>query len=319
VSRVQCTGMWIAGSSPRLGTAPGASPRVGGRARGVSGPQQIRCPERSGSATLDPGGDSWGIHRFVRLFDRSTVRSVNQCAHSEVDRLARTSSLNESGFSWSSRSRAGLAGALMLAALVGCGGAAGQAGQSGHGGVHPAQPAGHTPAAATTGSPGQASHTQADVDFMQGMIAHHAQAIVMTGLVAGRSSRPDVQLLARRIDISQAEEIEIMQRWLAERGEEVPGTDDPHAHHGGHHGHENLMPGMLSEEELARLAASRGPEFDRLFLEYMIRHHEGALVMVQELFAAGGGQDSEMFQFASHVDGDQRIEIARMHRMLGQM
>jgi uncharacterized protein (DUF305 family) len=226
--------------------------------------------------------------------------------------------LNASGFSWSSRSRAGLTTAMVLAALAGCGGAAGQAGQSGHGGVHPAQPAGHSTATATVSRTTPSSHAQADVDFMQSMIAHHAQAILMTGLVAGRSSRPDVQLLARRIDISQAEEIEIMQRWLAERGEEVPAADDPHAHHG-HHGHEHLMPGMLTEEELARLAASRGPEFDRLFLEYMIRHHEGALVMVQELFAAGGGQDSEMFQFASHVDGDQRIEIARMHRMLGEL
>ncbi len=233
----------------------------------------------------------------------------------EVSRLARTNSFNADGFHMSSRARPGLATAMMLAALSGCGGAAGQAGQSG---VGPAQSAGQSTTIEQVTSADPSSYTRADVDFMQGMIAHHAQAIVMTGLVSGRSSRPDVQLLARRIDMSQAEEIEIMQRWLGERGEEVPSPDDPHAHHG-HHGHEMLMPGMLTEEELTRLAASRGLEFDRPFLEFMIRHHEGALVMVQQLFASGGGQDSEMFQFASHVDGDQRIEIARMHRLLGEM
>jgi uncharacterized protein (DUF305 family) len=219
------------------------------------------------------------------------------------------------GFHRSSLARAGVATALMVAALSGCGGAAGQPGLSG---VGPAQPTAQSIPMEQVTSADPSSYTRADVDFMQGMIAHHAQAIVMTGMVSGRSSRPDVQLLARRIDMSQAEEIEIMQRWLSERGEEVPSPDDAHAHHG-HHGHATLMPGMLTEEELARLAASRGPEFDRLFLEYMIRHHEGALVMVEELFASGGGQDSEMFQFASHVDGDQRIEISRMHRMLGEM
>ncbi len=235
--------------------------------------------------------------------------------------MARFNLLIPDGFDMSSRAQAGVSTAMLLVALAGCGGAAVQAGQSGHGGVQPAQPAGQSAMVGQAPSSDRSSYSRADVDFMQGMIAHHAQAIVMTGLVSGRSSRPDVQLLARRIDISQAEEIEIMQRWLGQRGEEVPSPDDPHAHHGhlAHQGHEMLMPGMLTEEELARLAASRGSEFDRLFLEFMIRHHEGALVMVQELFASGGGQDSEMFQFASHVDGDQRIEIARMHRLLGEM
>jgi len=173
-------------------------------------------------------------------------------------------------------------------------------------------------------APVRTGHSAADVHFMQGMIAHHAQALVMTELAPDRASREDVRLLARRIEVAQSSEIELMQRWLRARGEPVPevvagGTHDHHAHHAHHAGHGDhaLMPGMLTEQELERLAAASGPEFDRLFLEFMIRHHEGALVMVADLFAAeGGGHESEMFQFASEVDGDQRIEIERMRRML---
>ncbi|CAN5827460.1 hypothetical protein BH23GEM6_BH23GEM6_21980 [soil metagenome] len=178
------------------------------------------------------------------------------------------------------------------------------------------------PAAMGSSLSGSVRHTEADVRFMQGMIAHHAQAVEMTALVEGRSARRDVQLLARRISMSQAEEMELMENWLRAHGQDVPDGSDPQAHHGAHrgqHAHGELMPGMLSEAELAQLARLTGPEFDRLFLQYMIRHHEGALVMVADLFAAGGGQETEMFQFASHVDGDQRIEIARMHRLLSAM
>jgi uncharacterized protein (DUF305 family) len=118
--------------------------------------------------------------------------------------------------------------------------------------------------------------------------------------------------------------MEVMRRWLSERGEQVPEGMDHHHHHqpgAGHAGHgadsdHAPMPGMLTAAQLERLAAARGAEFDRLFLEAMIFHHEGALLMVAALFQAGGGQDPEVFQFASHVDGDQRIEIARMYRML---
>lgn len=160
---------------------------------------------------------------------------------------------------------------------------------------------------------GQPRHTGADVRFMQGMIAHHEQALEMAGLVPTRSSRDDIRLLARRIEISQADEIRMMQRWLEERGEEVPGADTHHHGAGTHH----AMPGMITGEEMARLAAATGAEFDRLLLEFMIRHHEGALVMVSDLFTRqGAGQEGEIFQFASHVAGDQQIEIARMRRML---
>lgn len=163
-------------------------------------------------------------------------------------------------------------------------------------------------------------HVQADVQFMQHMIAHHRQALEMTALVPGRSGRDDVRALARRIELSQDDEIRLMERWLQRRGEPLP---DPHAHH--HHGHGTHgqeaeappMPGMLTAEQLTRLAAAGGAEFDRLFLEYMIFHHEGALVMVAELLAAeGAAQEAEIHQFASHVESDQRIEIERMRRML---
>lgn len=163
-------------------------------------------------------------------------------------------------------------------------------------------------AAADTGR----SYSRADVRFMQGMIAHHGQALAMTALVPGRAGRTDLPLLAERIEVSQKDEIEKMQRWLRDRGEQVPAPAEHHHHDVG----QPLMPGMLTAEEMARLAAATGPMFDRLFLESMIRHHEGALVMVADLFASGGGQESEIYQFASDVDGDQRAEIDRMRRLL---
>ena len=153
--------------------------------------------------------------------------------------------------------------------------------------------------------------TPADVRFMQGMIGHHAQALEMAALLPERTDREDMRLLAKRIDVSQADEIKMMQRWLEARGQDVPG---PHAHHAAG---APLMPGMLTPEEMARLAAAKGDAFDHLFLELMIKHHEGALTMVKELYAtAGAGQESEMYAFASDVDADQRMEIDRMRGML---
>jgi uncharacterized protein (DUF305 family) len=157
----------------------------------------------------------------------------------------------------------------------------------------------------------QVQPTAADVRFMQGMIGHHAQALEMTELLASRTEREDMRLLGKRIEISQADEIKMMQDWLKSRGQELP---DPHAHH--QHG-ATLMPGMLTAEEMGRLAAAKGAEFDRLFLEFMIKHHEGALIMVEQLFSTpGAGQESEMFAFASDVEADQRMEIDRMGAML---
>jgi uncharacterized protein (DUF305 family) len=152
------------------------------------------------------------------------------------------------------------------------------------------------------------TYTAADVRFMQGMIGHHAQALEMSALVPSRSRSEDMRLLALRIEVSQEDEIKMMQRWLEVRGQDVPGL---HAHGA------TLMPGMLTAEEMNRLAAAKGAEFDRLFLEGMIKHHDGALVMVRELFSTpGAGQESEIFAFTSDVDADQRMEIERMGAML---
>jgi uncharacterized protein (DUF305 family) len=156
----------------------------------------------------------------------------------------------------------------------------------------------------------QVQHTPADVKFMQGMIGHHAQAIEMTALLPSRTTREDMKMLGLRISLSQEDEIKMMRHWLEARGAPLPSE---HAHHapGG------LMPGMLTPEEMARLAAAKGPAFDKLFLEGMIKHHEGALTMVKELFATeGAGQESDIFAFASDVDADQRMEIDRMIDML---
>ena len=185
------------------------------------------------------------------------------------------------------------------------------------------------PAIVQPGAPGQESRvvdaaqardlskvqfTPADVKFMQGMIHHHAQAIDMVTLLETRTQSEDMKRFALRIRLSQDDEIKMMRRWLEVRGQDVPGE---HAHHmpGA-----PLMPGMLTAEEMTRLAAAKGPEFDRLFLEGMIRHHAGAITMVQELFKTpGAGQDSEIYAFASDVDADQRMEIERMGAMLAMM
>jgi uncharacterized protein (DUF305 family) len=155
------------------------------------------------------------------------------------------------------------------------------------------------------------SFTNADVRFMQGMIGHHSQAVEMVALVASRTASEDMKRLALRIELSQSDEIAMMKRWLTDRGQKLP---DPHAHH--HPG--GMMPGMLSAEEMSRLAAATGAEFDRLFLSGMIKHHQGALTMVEELYGAGGGagQESEIYAFAADVDADQRMEIDRMRGLL---
>jgi uncharacterized protein (DUF305 family) len=171
--------------------------------------------------------------------------------------------------------------------------------------VRPGAPGAPSRTESATTPPAQRAYSPADVHFMHGMIAHHAQALEMTALVDERTSREDVRRLAQRIALSQADEIERMKRWLTQRNEPVAAT---------HHMH---MPGMLSADDLERLRRATGAEFERLFLELMIRHHEGALTMVAELLATpGAGQEPELYQFATDVDADQRGEIARMRRML---
>jgi uncharacterized protein (DUF305 family) len=168
-----------------------------------------------------------------------------------------------------------------------------------------------SPAATDTGP---RRHTAADADFMRHMIGHHAQALEMTKLVPSRTSRDDLRMLAERIDVSQRDEIELMRQWLRQRGEALPSPD---AHHHAAMGHAERMPGMLTSAELDRLAKASGAEFDRLFLEYMIRHHDGAVAMVRQLFGTpGAAQETETYRFATDVEADQRAEIARMRALL---
>ncbi len=157
---------------------------------------------------------------------------------------------------------------------------------------------------------GLPEYTQADVEFMKGMISHHAQALDMTVLIADRSNDRQLALLGERITVSQKSEIGLMQDWLRRREQAVPEV-------GGHHHH--MMPGMLTQQQMDTLAAASGGTFYKLFLEYMIQHHEGALTMVADLFGQdGAAQDTEVFRFASDVDVDQRMEITRMRQMLAR-
>lgn len=190
----------------------------------------------------------------------------------------------------------------------------------------PATPPGHVHHAPAAPRPGD---LPADAEFLHHMIPHHAQALVMTALVPARAARAELRLVAERIAVSQRDEIAQMQSWLRARGHPVPAADtampgaaggtsgahDAHAMPSAHAG----MPGMLTTRELQSLAAARGSAFDRMFLEFMIRHHEGAITMVRDLFARGGGQDSQVFSIASEVESDQRMEIARMQSLLATL
>ena len=168
-----------------------------------------------------------------------------------------------------------------------------------------------------------------DAEFMRGMVMHHGQAIEMTALIEARTQNKNLRLLGARISQSQSDEINFMKRWLAARGEPIspampemkmempememsmkmPNMDAPDHHH--------AMPGMLTPKQMEALKKAAGAEFDRLFLSGMIQHHNGALVMVKELFeTAGAGQDAELFNFTTDVDSGQRAEIKIMQNML---
>lgn len=166
----------------------------------------------------------------------------------------------------------------------------------------------------------------ADVEFMQGMIMHHQQAVEMTALIPSHTENQELHLLGARISNSQSGEINFMKRWLTARGEstsmpmhdmagmDMPGHDmkDMHAMH--------LMPGMLTPEQMEALRNAKGAEFDRLFLSGMIQHHDGALVMVKDLFnTPGAGQEAQIFDFANDADNTQRAEIRIMQKMLDSM
>jgi uncharacterized protein (DUF305 family) len=186
------------------------------------------------------------------------------------------------------------------------------------------------PVVVQPGAPGQPSKTlppstkgapppqsQADVEFMQGMIMHHSQAIEMSALIGSHTENKDLGSLGARISSSQSDEIKFMKRWLTARGEPVsmsmpgmPGMDMPHEQM-------PLMPGMLTPEQMEALRKAKGSEFDHLFLTGMIQHHNGALTMVKDLFdTAGAGQDADLFNFATDADNTQRAEIRIMQEML---
>ena len=161
------------------------------------------------------------------------------------------------------------------------------------------------------------ARSPADVEFMQGVIMHHAQAVEMTALIASHTDNKDLRLLGVKISSSQSDEIKFMQRWLAARGEAVsmamPGMSGMDASGKAM----ALMPGMLTPEQMEALRNAKGAEFDHLFLTGMIQHHNGALIMVKDLFnTAGAGQDADIFNFATDADNTQRAEIKIMQAML---
>lgn len=162
-------------------------------------------------------------------------------------------------------------------------------------------------------------YTQADVDFMTHMIAHHSQAIAMSRWAPSHGASPSIQRLAERIINAQQDEIATMQQWLRDRQKPVPepGHSGMMMMHMNGSEHQMLMPGMLTEAQMKQLDDAKGPDFDRLFITSMIQHHSGAVSMVKDLFNTyGAAQDELVFKFASDVNVDQTTEIARMQRML---
>lgn len=160
--------------------------------------------------------------------------------------------------------------------------------------------------------------SEADVEFMSGMIPHHAQAVLIAGWAATHGARSDIRILCERIVVGQQDEIALMQYWLREHGEAVPAANATHMTmkmNGMQH--DMLMPGMLNDAQLAQLDKARGAEFDRLFLQAMIGHHEGAITMVDALLGSTrAGQDDIVYRMASDVYADQTTEIERMKKMM---
>ena len=165
----------------------------------------------------------------------------------------------------------------------------------------------------------RAVYTAADVAFMSGMIAHHAQAVQIAGWAPSHGASAALRALCERIVVAQRDEIALAQNWLRDRREPVPPAD-PRGHVMPGMDHPMLMPGMLTPQQMAQLDSARGAEFDRLFLQLMIQHHEGALTMVQQLLGAqGAAQDGVVFRFAADIHADQTTEINRMQLMLDDL
>jgi len=174
-------------------------------------------------------------------------------------------------------------------------------------------------AGASTTAAQKKNYTPADVHFVAGMIGHHAQAIQMAGWAPSHDASASLRVLCERIVVAQNDEIAFAQRWLREHGEYVPPAD-PRGHIMQGMDHPMLMPGMLTPEQMAQLDSARGPAFDRLFLTFMIQHHQGAITMVGQLLAVpGAAQDGPIFRFASDVNVDQTTEINRLKLMLDNL
>jgi uncharacterized protein (DUF305 family) len=215
-----------------------------------------------------------------------------------------------------------VAGAAIVAGVLIAGGSGGSNGSNGSNG----DAAADQPRSVQPGAPGEEGreltdeelagietpeHTPEDTVFVQDMILHHAQALEMTALVDERTDRRDLPVLAERITVSQESETERLEEWLTERDEQVPDDDarQDHAQHA-------AVPGMATPEDLDRLEQAEGATFDRLFLELMIAHHAGAVTMVEELYAAGGGIEPAADGIARDIEADQAIEITRMQDLL---
>jgi uncharacterized protein (DUF305 family) len=211
----------------------------------------------------------------------------------------------------------GLLGLLCSVALAGCSPTSQGPAKTGVAPV-PAKHTGHTSEASATAST-RGRYTEADISFMEGMIAHHAQAVLIAGWAPTHDASPSLRALCERIVVGQKDEIAFMQNWLRDRNQEVPSGDTAHARMPGME-HHMLMPGMLTADQLNQLDRAKGVEFDSLFLQGMIRHHQGALTMVSQLFGTpGAAQDDLMFKFASDMNADQTIEIERMNKMLAAL
>ena len=178
-----------------------------------------------------------------------------------------------------------------------------------------------SPSPAVRASPdtGRHAYVPADVHFMTGMIHHHAQAVLMGGWAPTHGASPAMRVMCERIVVGQRDEIALMERWLRERHEAVPEADTSHQMMPGMD-HSMMMPGMLTAEQLEQLDRARGPEFDRLFLRFMIQHHQGAVTMVDQLFGSqGAGEEETVFRIASDIYADQTTEIDRMQKMLAAL
>ena len=206
-----------------------------------------------------------------------------------------------------------LASALQYGALVVAVAACSTGTRSVSGGVAPAG----APGASGPSAPTRVIN-EADVEFMSGMIPHHAQAVLIAGWAQSHGARDDVFRLCQRIVVGQRDEIGLMQHWLRERGLEVPPADaTTHKMKMGGMMMDMIMPGMLNAEQLAALDKARGSEFDRLFLEAMIGHHAGAITMVDQLLGSqGSNNDDVVYRFSADVYADQTTEINFMQKML---